>query len=42
MKVTIPEYVELIFIYFENNKSQRATCRIFGKLHPKGQYQIIV
>lgn len=25
----------MVFIYFENNKSQRATARTFGELHPE-------
>lgn len=34
MKFSITEYVEMIFIYFENNESQKVTARIFGVLHP--------
>lgn len=35
MKFTTSDNVEMVFIYFENNKSQRATARIFGELHPE-------
>lgn len=35
MTLIIPEYVKIVFIYFENNKCQRVTARIFGELHPE-------